>query len=168
MDVRKLTNEASMHAAQNERLPLRVVVQVLYFEQLRANHSPVASVAASSHSPVEQTEENKGEGATKKVELSKKSRGSKSTRSGGGAQLMPSRSRRIFEKIWPGKGESSNKSSEVSSGSAQSPPAKSSSSSSRRCSIRYEKVQRHCCSVRPMLSRGLMGHAKQAFRITAN
>nr|AAM13843.1 unknown protein [Arabidopsis thaliana] len=132
MDVRKLTNEASTHAAQNERLPLRVVVQVLYFEQLRANHSPVASVAASSHSPVEKTEENKGEEATKKVELSKKSRGSKSTRSGGGAQLMPSRSRRIFEKIWPGKGEISNKSSEVSSGSSQSPPAKSSSSSSRR------------------------------------
>ncbi|CAH2077328.1 unnamed protein product [Thlaspi arvense] len=142
MDVRKLTSEASTHAAQNERLPLRVVVQVLYFEQLRAaNHSPVGSVAASSHSPlppVKKTEENKvvvgeeEEETTKKVGLSKKSRGSKSTRSGGGAQLMPSRSRRIFEKIWPGKAESSNKSSEVSSGSSQSPPAKSSSSSSRR------------------------------------
>ncbi|KFK29782.1 hypothetical protein AALP_AA7G178600 [Arabis alpina] len=135
MDVRKLTTEASTHAAQNERLPLRVVVQVLYFEQLRANHSPVGSVATSSQSltPVEKTEEVKDEEATtKKVELSKKSRGSKSTRSGGGAQLMPSRSRRIFEKIWPGKRESSNKSSEVSSGSSQSPPAKSTSSSSRR------------------------------------
>ncbi|KAF8110872.1 hypothetical protein N665_0078s0065 [Sinapis alba] len=137
MDVRKLTSEASTHAAQNERLPLRVVVQVLYFEQLRANHSPVGSVAASSHSPippVKKTEESTmviEEEATKKVGLSKKSRGSKSTRSGGGPQLMPSRSRRIFEKIWPGKGES-NKSSEVSSGSSQSPPAKSSSSSSRR------------------------------------
>lgn len=131
MDVRKLTSEASTHAAQNDRLPLRVVVQVLYFEQLRANHSPVGSVAASSQSPpVKKTEENKDEEAARKVELSKKSRGSKSTRSGG-AQLMPSRSRRIFEKIWPGKGES-NKSSEVSSGSSQSPPAKSLSSSSRR------------------------------------
>ncbi|KAF3532979.1 hypothetical protein DY000_02036852 [Brassica cretica] len=140
MDVRKLTSEASAHAAQNERLPLRVVVQVLYFEQLRANHSPVGSVAASSHSPippVKKAEESivvVEEEAAKKVGLSKKSRGSKSTRSGGGAggpQLMPSRSRRIFEKIWPGKGES-NKSSEVSSGSSQSPQAKSSSSSSRR------------------------------------
>ncbi|KAJ6957015.1 hypothetical protein NC653_039056 [Populus alba x Populus x berolinensis] len=36
MDVKKLTMEASMHAAQNERLPLRVVVQVLFFEQVRA------------------------------------------------------------------------------------------------------------------------------------
>ncbi|CAN8229756.1 unnamed protein product [Cochlearia groenlandica] len=134
MDVRKLTSDASTHAAQNERLPLRVVVQVLYFEQLRANHSPVTSIAASSHStPVVKTD-NEGEEAAKKVELSKKSRGSKSTRTNGGgeSQLMPSRSRRIFEKIWPGKAESSNKSSEISSGSSQSPPAKSSSSSSRR------------------------------------
>ncbi|CAN8326841.1 unnamed protein product [Cochlearia groenlandica] len=127
MDVRKLTSAASTHAAQNERLPLRVVVQVLYFEQLRANHSPVGSVAASSHSPLPPVNENKVEDATKKVELSKKSRGSKSTRSVGGAQLMPSRSRRIFEKIWPMKVESSNKSSEISSGSSQSPSAKSSS-----------------------------------------
>ncbi|KAE8701582.1 BTB/POZ domain-containing protein NPY1 [Hibiscus syriacus] len=36
MDVKKLTMDASMHAAQNERLPLRVVVQVLFFEQVRA------------------------------------------------------------------------------------------------------------------------------------
>lgn len=36
MDCRKLSAEACMHAVQNERLPLRVVVQVLFFEQLRA------------------------------------------------------------------------------------------------------------------------------------
>lgn len=36
MDCRKLSAEACLHAVQNERLPLRVVVQVLYFEQLRA------------------------------------------------------------------------------------------------------------------------------------
>ncbi|XP_076933171.1 BTB/POZ domain-containing protein At5g66560-like [Bidens hawaiensis] len=35
MDCRKLTLEACTHAAQNERLPLRAVVQVLYFEQLQ-------------------------------------------------------------------------------------------------------------------------------------
>lgn len=35
MDCRKLTQEACTHAAQNERLPVQVVVQVLYFEQLR-------------------------------------------------------------------------------------------------------------------------------------
>ncbi|CAM0949304.1 unnamed protein product [Alopecurus aequalis] len=37
MDCKKLTAEASSHAVQNERLPLRVVVQVLFFEQLRAS-----------------------------------------------------------------------------------------------------------------------------------
>jgi hypothetical protein len=36
LDCKKLSMEACMHAAQNERLPLRVVVQVLFFEQVRA------------------------------------------------------------------------------------------------------------------------------------
>ncbi|GJX78142.1 BTB/POZ domain-containing protein-like protein [Tanacetum coccineum] len=35
MDCQKLTLEACTHAAQNERLPLRAVVQVLFFEQLQ-------------------------------------------------------------------------------------------------------------------------------------
>ena len=35
MDCQKLSFDACMHAAQNERLPLRVVVQVLFFEQIR-------------------------------------------------------------------------------------------------------------------------------------
>ncbi|KAK4281486.1 hypothetical protein QN277_012971 [Acacia crassicarpa] len=39
MNCQKLSLEASTHAAQNERLPLRVVVQVLFFEQLRLRTS---------------------------------------------------------------------------------------------------------------------------------
>lgn len=39
MDCRKLSADACMHAVQNERLPLRVVVQVLFFEQIRATTS---------------------------------------------------------------------------------------------------------------------------------
>lgn len=35
MDCRKLSVDACLHAVQNERLPLRVVVQVLFFEQVR-------------------------------------------------------------------------------------------------------------------------------------
>ncbi|CAA2970925.1 Hypothetical predicted protein [Olea europaea subsp. europaea] len=35
LDCQKLTLEACTHAAQNERLPLRTVVQVLFFEQLQ-------------------------------------------------------------------------------------------------------------------------------------
>ncbi|XVE87017.1 hypothetical protein DITRI_Ditri18aG0082100 [Diplodiscus trichospermus] len=39
MDCRKLSAEACMHAVQNDRLPLRLVVQVLFFEQVRATAS---------------------------------------------------------------------------------------------------------------------------------
>lgn len=49
MDCKKLTAEASSHAVQNERLPLRLVVQVLFFEQLRASAS--AEAAASDQHP---------------------------------------------------------------------------------------------------------------------
>ncbi|KZV49736.1 hypothetical protein F511_24197 [Dorcoceras hygrometricum] len=39
LDCQKLTLEACTHAAQNERLPLRAVVQVLFFEQLQLRHT---------------------------------------------------------------------------------------------------------------------------------
>ncbi|KAK0605921.1 hypothetical protein LWI29_032236 [Acer saccharum] len=43
MDCRKLLVDACMHAVQNKRLPLRVVVQVLFFEQVRAAASTGSS-----------------------------------------------------------------------------------------------------------------------------
>ncbi|KAI4384047.1 hypothetical protein MLD38_009818 [Melastoma candidum] len=39
MNCQKLSMDACTHAAQNERLPLRVIVQVLFFEQLRLRTS---------------------------------------------------------------------------------------------------------------------------------
>ncbi|XP_013619760.1 PREDICTED: putative BTB/POZ domain-containing protein At5g13600 [Brassica oleracea var. oleracea] len=39
MNCQKLSLEASSHAAQNERLPLRVIVQVLFIEQMRLRTS---------------------------------------------------------------------------------------------------------------------------------
>lgn len=39
MNIQKLSLDASTHAAQNERLPLRVIVQVLFFEQIRLRTS---------------------------------------------------------------------------------------------------------------------------------
>jgi len=39
MNCQKLSLEASTHIAKNERLPLRVIVQVLFFEQLRLRTS---------------------------------------------------------------------------------------------------------------------------------
>ncbi|XP_024530714.1 BTB/POZ domain-containing protein At5g48800 isoform X2 [Selaginella moellendorffii] len=44
MDVQKLSQEACSHAAQNERLPVQVVVQVLYFEQVRLRAAMAASM----------------------------------------------------------------------------------------------------------------------------
>ncbi|KAJ8638322.1 hypothetical protein MRB53_012589 [Persea americana] len=43
MDCKKLSTDACIHAAQNERLPLRVVVQVLFFGQARAAQSPAGA-----------------------------------------------------------------------------------------------------------------------------
>ncbi|KAE8670681.1 hypothetical protein F3Y22_tig00112114pilonHSYRG00148 [Hibiscus syriacus] len=39
MNCQKLSLEASTHATQNERLPLRFIVQVIFFEQLRLRTS---------------------------------------------------------------------------------------------------------------------------------
>lgn len=43
MDCKKLSVDACMHAVQNERLPMRVIVQVLFFEQVRAAATSGAS-----------------------------------------------------------------------------------------------------------------------------
>lgn len=49
MDCQKLSLDACMHAAQNERLPLRVVVQVLFCEQVKLRNAITGS--ALSHRP---------------------------------------------------------------------------------------------------------------------
>lgn len=160
MDVRKLTMDASMHAAQNERLPLRVVVQVLFFEQVRAaagvqavgNNNPRDASLSTTNTDEEWDNKTTTGGEDRKSlkkqmsqmkikdgefqkngKLTKKN--SKNSKSG--MQLLPSRSRRIFDKLWVvRKGHGENKSSETS-GSSQSPTSfapgdtKSSGSSSR-------------------------------------
>lgn len=50
MNCQKLSIEASTHAAQNERLPLRVIVQVLFFEQLRLRTSVAGWFLVSENS----------------------------------------------------------------------------------------------------------------------
>lgn len=53
MDCQKLTLEACTHAAQNERLPLRAVVQVLFFEQLQLRHAIAGTLLAAETAPQE-------------------------------------------------------------------------------------------------------------------
>ncbi|KAL9231910.1 hypothetical protein vseg_007071 [Gypsophila vaccaria] len=57
MDCQKLSIDACMHAAQNERLPLRVVVQVLFSEQVKisnaiANNSLKDTTMESQYQPM--------------------------------------------------------------------------------------------------------------------
>ncbi|XBI10147.1 hypothetical protein VPH35_137502 [Triticum aestivum] len=51
VDCRKLTMEACTHAAQNERLLLRAVLQVLFFEQLQLRRAITGTLLASTASP---------------------------------------------------------------------------------------------------------------------
>ncbi|KAL8211063.1 hypothetical protein R6Q57_005500 [Mikania cordata] len=54
MDCQKLSREARAHAAQNERLPVQTVVQVLYYEQQRLREldaSPVTDHVISQTTP---------------------------------------------------------------------------------------------------------------------
>lgn len=49
LDCQKFSLEACTHAAQNERLPLRVVVQVLFFEQLQLRTSIAGCLLVSDN-----------------------------------------------------------------------------------------------------------------------
>jgi len=140
MDVRKLTADASMHAAQNECLPLRVVVQVLFFDQVRSSIS-FQSLGHNSMYDPSSSPMNRDEGCKKTMgdncqpfknqvshlrikdeELHKNGKlGKNSKNSKSGLQLLPSRSRRIFDKLWSlRKVQGENRSSETS-GSSSSP-----------------------------------------------
>lgn len=151
MDVKKFTMDASMHAAQNERLPLRMVVQVLYFEQVRASSGThTTTLNSTSHNTSSSTPNQEVEWDRRTLESCKSLRkqmdkmkiqeteeelkkdgGGKminkknSINSRSGAQLLPSRSRRIFDKLWGGigngKGGNGESKSSETSGSSLSP-----------------------------------------------
>ncbi|KAI3794131.1 hypothetical protein L1987_36758 [Smallanthus sonchifolius] len=115
MDCRKLSADACMHAIQNERLPLRIVVQILFFEQMRA------STTGSSRSATTNTEEEwdsvptseelktlKGELGCLKINEG----GKNSNQKPKGMHLMSSR---ILSKLFSGKDkDSDNESSDTS------------------------------------------------------
>ncbi|ONK68943.1 uncharacterized protein A4U43_C05F17650 [Asparagus officinalis] len=136
MDVKKLSPEASIHAAQNDRLPLRVVVQVLFFEQLRASAAAITN--ENSHGSARTTSANIEEHwerpapeeyksikkQLKTVKIEDNNNTNSKNKIGGGL-LLPSRSRRIFDKLWSGKGQGENNRSSETSGSSQSPPSSS-------------------------------------------
>ncbi|KAG6524183.1 BTB/POZ domain-containing protein At1g67900-like [Zingiber officinale] len=69
LDCKKLSVEACMEAAQNELLPLRVVVQVLFFEQSRAAMSgcQVAELPGNIKALLAKTAEDEDDEAVKKL-----------------------------------------------------------------------------------------------------
>ncbi|CAH8278924.1 unnamed protein product [Arabidopsis lyrata] len=57
IDFQKLSQEAGAHAAQNERLPLQSIVQVLYFEQLKLRSSLCSSYSDEEPKPKQQQQQ---------------------------------------------------------------------------------------------------------------
>lgn len=55
IDFQKLSQEAGSHAAQNERLPLQSIVQVLYYEQLRLRSALLCSFPDEDSKPTHQS-----------------------------------------------------------------------------------------------------------------
>ncbi|KAF8405138.1 hypothetical protein HHK36_010036 [Tetracentron sinense] len=53
LNCQKFTLEACTHAAQNERLPLRAVVQVLFFEQLQLRQAIAGSLLTAEIAPLD-------------------------------------------------------------------------------------------------------------------
>nr|KYP47362.1 Coleoptile phototropism protein 1 [Cajanus cajan] len=145
MNCRKLSAEACMHAVQNERLPMRVVVQVLFFEQMRATSSGDIStpdhpgstrafLPGGSHGSSRSTITNGEEewDAVGKMDEIKSLKGNTASKMKG---LM---SKKILSKIWSSK----EKSGELTSSDTSESPAstvveetKSTPSRSRRHSV---------------------------------
>ncbi|XP_057797756.1 BTB/POZ domain-containing protein At1g30440-like [Salvia miltiorrhiza] len=60
IDCQKLSLEACTHAAQNERLPLRTIIQVLFFEQLQLRTSVAGCLLVSDNLDVSRQAPNEG------------------------------------------------------------------------------------------------------------
>lgn len=52
MDCQKLSKDACMHAAQNERLPLRVAVQVIFSEQMKISNTIARDTHELHYQPI--------------------------------------------------------------------------------------------------------------------
>ncbi|KAL9404601.1 hypothetical protein Peur_001573 [Populus x canadensis] len=161
MDCKKLSVDACMHAMQNDRLPLRVVVQVLFFEQVRVAASSGSSTPdlpksirdlnngsqRSSRSTTTNTEEDWDAVATaEELKALKEEVASLRLANGrNGVDKAASnklkgmlKSKKIFTKLWSSKGEKGEKSgsdSSESTGSANMEEAKSTPSRNRRHSV---------------------------------
>ncbi|XP_065872063.1 BTB/POZ domain-containing protein NPY2 [Euphorbia lathyris] len=165
MDCKKLSVDACLHAVQNERLPLRVVVQVLFFEQVRVAATSGSSTPdlprglrdlkngsyGSSRSAATNPEEDWDAVATAEELRALKAEIASLRLSNGGGDVKHSidrsasskmkglmKTKKIFAKLWSSKGEKGENSGSDSSdslGSANPEEAKSTPSRNRRHSV---------------------------------
>ncbi|KAL4343802.1 hypothetical protein S245_036663 [Arachis hypogaea] len=162
MDCRKLSAEACMHAIQNERLPMRIVVQVLFFEQLRAtscsegnstpdragsmrsslpsgSHESSRSITTNTEEEWEEALKFSGEGSRRSSNDSNKTNNNNNNNERVGANKMKGlMSKKILSKIWSSKDRSGEITSDDTSESPASTVAeetKSTPSRSRRHSV---------------------------------
>ncbi|CAK7330119.1 unnamed protein product [Dovyalis caffra] len=160
MDCKKLSVDACMHAVQNDRLPLRVVVQVLFFEQVRVAASSGSSTPdlpksirdlnngsqRSSRSATTNTEEDWDAVATveelkalkEEVASLRLANGKNGVDKAVGHKMKGMLKSKIFTKLWSSKGEKGENSGSDSSeslGSANMEEAKSTPSRNRRHSV---------------------------------
>ncbi|KAG7539389.1 SKP1/BTB/POZ domain superfamily [Arabidopsis suecica] len=134
MDCRKLSPEACAHAVQNERLPLRVVVQILFFEQVRAT-CPTTKPSlppSGSHGSSRTTTEEECDSVTATEETTKDKTSSSEKSKAKGVVMS-----RIFSKLWTGKdkdgvGDVSSSDTSESPGSVTTVGDKSTPSTRRR------------------------------------
>ncbi|KAG8384285.1 hypothetical protein BUALT_Bualt04G0102500 [Buddleja alternifolia] len=144
MDCRKLSPEACSHAVQNERLPLRVVVQVLFFEQARAAGGgnttpdlpgPVRALIpggsyGSSRTTTTNTDEEDGDQKTDELRLRNKVGGENGTKLNA-EKVSTKKVKKMFSRLWSNKDESSSDTSE-SPASTSAEETRSTPSRSRR------------------------------------
>ncbi|XP_071694178.1 phototropic-responsive NPH3 family protein NPY1-like [Rutidosis leptorrhynchoides] len=134
IDVKKLSPNACIHAAQNDRLPLRMVVQILFNEQARAT-AAIKNAARASKVQEQDWEiklplRSKSLRTPSRLKLNE-SDVEKQVAGVGSMRLIPSRSRRILDKFWMvGMGQRNGESK--STGTSGSSQSKSSSGSSRK------------------------------------
>ncbi|CAN6334694.1 unnamed protein product [Urochloa humidicola] len=134
MDCKKLTADASAHAVQNERLPLRVVVQVLFFEQIRQSSASAATPAhsyllprddgnscGSSRSATTTATEDEqwagvvgaptmstsgGDASSLRSAAGKRGSGCGGKKKAKGGVVVPAPAKRVLGKLWSGKASS--------------------------------------------------------------
>ncbi|ESQ31233.1 hypothetical protein EUTSA_v10003889mg [Eutrema salsugineum] len=105
MDCRKLSPEACAHAVQNERLPLRVVVQILFFEQVRAA-CPTTKPSlppSGSHGSSRTTTEEECDSVTATEETTTTTTTRDKTSSSEKTKAKGVVMSRMFSKLWTGK-----------------------------------------------------------------